>query len=216
MSEHIDDFLMDWLNGTLSAGEEERLKNHVAACEECATELSLALRDFANHTAEFTPVEPSPSLRSRILADAEPGARFLDLSARLAGLIDVSDRVAADLLRGIDDPENWNRGPLPGIELYHLDGGPRVENAIVGFVRIEPGRSFPDHEHVGEETTLVLQGSLRDSDGTVHRRGDQCVKTPGTSHELEALPGPALIYLTIAFDGVQIAGMHIGPDDPRL
>jgi putative transcriptional regulator len=171
---------------------------------------------FGQLAAGLTPVTPSGDLRADILGDARPEARFLDLSEQVATLMDVSTDRAISRLAGIDDEQSWEQGPFAGIDLYHLDGGPAVSDAIVGFVRIEPGAAFPEHEHLGTETVLVLQGAYRDSDGVVYRRGDQNIKAAGSSHDFEALEGPPLIYLVVAFEGVAIGEMILGPDDPRM
>lgn len=50
------------------------------------------------------------------------------------------------------------------------------------LIRFEPGgRSLP-HEHTGFEEFLVLEGDLKDADGTVFRKGDFVTFAPGSQH----------------------------------
>jgi quercetin dioxygenase-like cupin family protein len=85
----------------------------------------------------------------------------------------------------------------------------------VGYVLLITFEVFPDHEHMGDEAMLVVQGSCIDSYGTVMRRGDLIRMPPGTHHEFKALPGPDFIYLGVAMNGFVMGGQHIKPGDPR-
>jgi anti-sigma factor ChrR (cupin superfamily) len=76
---------------------------------------------------------------------------------------------------------------------------------------------FPEHEHLGREEVLVVQGSLRDSDEQqVLGPGEETRKQAGTSHRIEVLPGPALVYLVIIREGVRIGPRVLRPGDPDI
>jgi putative transcriptional regulator len=163
------------------------------------------------------PTSAPKSLRARLLASTEQTHRFDDVAAQIARDADLSAEATAALLVAIDDPTRWVPGPLPGFSLLHFDGGPRTAGAITGFVRIDPGQRFPDHDHGGEEIGVILQGELRDTaTGSTHRRGDRLVHHPGTLHALEAISRIPVIYLAIAHVGVVLGGQLIGPEDSRL
>ena len=159
-------------------------------------------------------LEPSDSLRDRVLRSAEPGARFERFAARVAALLEVAEEQAGRLLAAVDDAASWEVAG-PGVELFHIEGGPSVANAVTGFVRVAPGAVFPPHRHVGDEVVLVIQGGYRDSDGTEHGLGAQVPGAAGHEHHLRALDGPPLIYLAIVQEGVELDGEVIGPGDPR-
>lgn len=176
-----------------------------------------ALEELARLTDVLEPSEPSSELRDRILADATHTGRFHDHAGRLAHLLDVSVDGARDMLDGIDLAANWQSSPVPGVEVYHLDGGRAVQNAITGFIRVEAGGTFPDHEHLGEEIVLVLQGRYIDGvDGHEYGPGDEIHQQPGSRHDFQVKPGPDLLYLAIVHDGMRIAGMELYPGDPRI
>ena len=155
--------------------------------------------------------DPPAALRARLLRSATaPGDRFAPFAERLAALIDRGVAHASALLEQIarDVAGTWEVAAAlgPGIELIHLEGGPAVAGADVGFVRVPEGVRFPYHEHLGPERVLVLQGQLRDSDGQVYGPGDTPDMDAGSSHEFTALAGAPLIYAVVVH-GVVFPGI---------
>ena len=79
------------------------------------------------------------------------------------------------------------------------------------LIRMEPGASYPEHEHVGVEEVLILAGGYRDGDGE-HRAGSYLRYPPGSRHSPVALgdPGaptsesnPACLLFALARGGVR-------------
>ena len=48
--------------------------------------------------------------------------------------------------------------------------------------RMAPGSSSEAHEHQGDEEFFVIEGSLRDNDGTTYGKGDLILLKDGTQH----------------------------------
>ena len=150
------------------------------------------------------------------MASTERG-RLARFAAPVAKLLDVDDARAEALLDAIDDPASWSPNPLPGVTLYHFEGGEKVADCITGFTRIERGGAFPAHEHLGTEYVFVVQGRMRDAvSGEIFKPGDLSIMEPGTEHHLEVLPGPELIYLVVIFEGISVMGIELRPGDPRI
>lgn len=163
------------------------------------------------------PVSVDPGVRARLLESTHREHRFPDLVSLVAQDADLPVVCAADLLVAVDDPSRWSPGPAPGVTLLHFEGGPKTASAITGFVRIEPGHAFPEHDHAGAEVGVVLQGALRDSaTGVVHERGARMLSHPGTAHRLEVVSRGPAIYLAVAHVGVIVGGQLIGPDDAHF
>ena len=133
------------------------------------------------------PETPRPEVFQRLMQSVAETERFAGFADRVAALMDVTVSRASGLLRAIDQAGNWEPGPLDWIQLFHLEGGPKVANAIVGFIRLEPGTVFPPHEHLGEEQVLILQGGYQDEAGSVHKAGDLVVGGAGESHFFPAV-----------------------------
>ncbi len=194
----------------MSRWEDDLVDPFLADLEDQAVELgalALALEDVA----------PPASLRDAILGAARIEGRLDRFAALVAELLDVSEARASQLLDGIARPESWTEGPAPGVTLYHVEGGPRVAGSVTGSVHMPAGAEFPEHEHLGEEAVLVVQGSFEDGvTGAVHRPGDVVRMPAGSAHSFRARPGPALVYLVVLGVGVRIGELVMRADDPRL
>ncbi|MEQ9072676.1 MAG: cupin domain-containing protein [Sandaracinaceae bacterium] len=167
-------------------------------------------------SASQSPVSPPSDLRARLLGAARHEGRFARFAAQVAELLDIDEGKANALLDGIAVPDNWYDSPIEPIRLYDLEGGPKVQAAIRGFVSMPAGSAFPEHEHLGTEHVLVVQGSFEDSSGAVHHPGDVVRMEGGTSHAFTVRPGPDLVYMFVGQGGVKIGDMVFGPDTPDL
>ena len=158
---------------------------------------------------------PSAALRARLLASARHEGRFAHHAAEVARLLDLSPEAAGTLLDSIAEQSRWGPGPAPGVGLYHVAGGPAVENAVTGFVRVDPGTTFPTHGHLGPETVLILQGACQDSLGTRLVAGDLGHMEPGSEHSFEVpADGMPLLFLAVIQEGIEMFGQKMGPRHP--
>jgi quercetin dioxygenase-like cupin family protein len=74
---------------------------------------------------------------------------------------------------------------------------------------VAAGTTFPEHEHLGEETVLVLQGAFTEpGSGRTVRAGETDVLSAQSSHTFHAPPdGPDLLMLQVTAVGVRV-GEH--------
>lgn len=130
-----------------------------------------------------SPEPPSNEARERLLAAASAGAeRWAPFVDRLARWFDLGAERIREIVGGIESAASWEAGPMPGIELMHFAGGPRVAAADNGLVRMAPGLPFPRHRHLGTERILVLAGSYTDDSGRVFGPGDEHVSGSDVEH----------------------------------
>ncbi len=179
--------------GALDEADAARVEAAVAADPALRRELD-ALREAAGILVDGLPIEPVPAavrvrLEASLDALSRPG-RLDRFAVRLAELFDVTVDKARMLLRWIDEPARWEAF-APGAALMHLPAGPACAGADCGFVRLEPGATFPWHHHDGEEVTVVLQGRARDADGSVLVPGDEVVLGAASEHDFTAEGAPA-------------------------
>jgi hypothetical protein len=168
-------------------------------------ELLLALVD---------PVVPTPGTRAALLS-AIAGPWYAPFVRRVAELCDISAAAAVEILTAVNDIDRWMAGMAGGVEAFHIDAGPSLRDAVVGFIRIAPGAVFPDHVHVGAEDVLVLQGAFI-VDGVVVAAGQEAPMPAGTRHETRATDAGCL-YLGVVRGGLEFPGVGVlGPDDPRV
>ncbi len=165
--------------------------------------------------AEALPRVPAPTgLGRRVLESARLEGRFTRYAEITGELLDLPPAAALALLDQLDDERRWEPGFVPGMQLCHVQGGPKVSGAITGFVRLAQRHTFPDHEHLGAESVLILQGRCLDRD-QVHGPGDVVHMEAGSRHEFTVLKGPDLLYLAVVHEGLRVGDDVLRADDPR-
>lgn len=195
--------------------DQQAAQAHLGDCGACAAEYRVSAEALASLAMTLPRTDPSPKVRERLLASLKETNRFEMFAAQVAALIDIGVDKAREVLARIDDATAWAATQVPGIFAYDPPHGPAVADAVVGWVRVKPGHVFPEHEHMGDEAMLIVQGSCVDSNGTVMRRGDLVRLPPGTKHDFKAQPGPDFIYLGVAKNGILMFGEHMKPGDRR-
>lgn len=183
------------------------------ALEEALSETSAVDSDLVSTLADALPQRPpGSSLRARLLTSvASPALRWAPFFDKLGALFDLDDAALVRMAERAAVPSEWQPGPLPTVQLFHLHGGPAITGADAGLVRVEPCVHFPEHRHLGEERTLILEGEALESNGVSRRPGDALNMPANSSHAFEVGPGRALIYALVLFGGVEINGVKLGP-----
>lgn len=161
------------------------------------------------------PGAPSHAARERLLTSARsPALRWAPHFDKLAALFDLGEPQLLEIAESSARSERWENLPLAGVRLFHLIPGPALAGADAGLVSIPAGTSFPLHRHLGEERTLVLEGALREPDGTLYRAGDSLTRRADTSHAFQVLPGATLIYAVVLFAAIEIDGVRFPSERP--
>jgi putative transcriptional regulator len=202
---HVDAQLMELALGILPRAERAPVEEHLAGCARCRAELD-ALREVVGAAgAQLAPVQPAPIARLRLLDSARAPGRyaFADLVGRV---FDLPREGAVGLLDAVDRAASWVAGPLPGVELFHFEAGPRLAGADTGLVRFAPGVRFPRHTHVGPETMIVLEGGYTDEDGTVYGPGAWTENAAGSSHAFVCDARAGCLAGVVVVDGIDIEG----------
>ncbi|HEY1556113.1 MAG TPA: cupin domain-containing protein [Kofleriaceae bacterium] len=189
--------------GVLEPDEADAVERAVAADPKLAAELA-AFRETAGALVAIVPeVAPQADVKTRLLASVG-GGRFERFSARVANVFDVTVERGRELLGLVERAASWD-APLPGIGLVHFQGGPACATADCGFVRIDPGCTFPWHTHRGEELSIILAGTLRNHDGRLFGPGDELLQAAGTQHELTVAGDEPVIFVARAIDGIEVS-----------
>lgn len=166
------------------------------------------LRLAAALLAVAQPLPEAPGgLAALLAAVANPWQRFV---AELAALADVPGAVAGRILDRAEAGAGWQPGLMPGMKLFHIDGGPATAGADVGLVQLAPNAAHPPHEHLGAEEVLVLAGEYLDSAGQVMREGDRERRGVGEAHSFTAGPR-GVTFAVVLREGIAIVNPHGGP-----
>jgi putative transcriptional regulator len=100
---------------------------------------------------------------------------------------------------------NWNRvsADIHSVELCRDSNGARVE-----LLKIKPGGSATTHTHMGDEYTVILEGSFSDESG-LYGRGDFMVRNQNDKHTPVATQDRECICLAVTEGPIQFTGfMH--------
>jgi anti-sigma factor ChrR (cupin superfamily) len=213
---HLGENLLEYVLGELSPEKMAAFEEHVAQCATCQMEVDAAGEEMAAFAYLAEPVLPSQGARQKLLDAIEHESPYANLVSALASLGDLSLGAMRDYVDTLTDSSAWLPGPADGITIVHVDGGPKTQGAVVGFVKIKAGGEFPEHTHCGEETVIVLQGTLIDSDGSKTLSGEVNVMATESTHTVFAGPDEDVIYFVVVFEGVDVGDDHIGPDDTRI
>ncbi len=122
-------------------------------------------------------------------------------------------------LRVEADDIAWQATNVRGVQIFPLSpaeilrgSDPRGDATVL--IRMEPGRGYPAHRHLGVEQVLILQGGYRDARGE-HTAGSYLRYEANSVHAPIALgeaaetvgPGnPACVLLAFAQGGIELVG----------
>ncbi len=177
-----------------------RIFEELSALEEIAVADALV--------AGLPSAKPAPGGRALLLAAvANPWVRFLE---RFAALVDVSPDVAERMLDRAEAGADWVDGPLAGVSVVHLSGGPTTIGADVGLVRMGAGAVFPPHEHLGVESVVVLAGGYADSAGYTLVAGQSESRQVGDPHSFTA-GAHGVVFAVVLREGIAVADPAGGP-----
>ena len=83
------------------------------------------------------------------------------------------------------------------------------------LLNLPAGKSAPEHDHRGEEMTLVLSGSFVDQRGR-YARGDVCASQPGVVHRPRVDSDVDCICFAVEFGGWKLTNPILGAADRLL
>jgi hypothetical protein len=195
--------LPDYVLGTLPEARRREIAKQIGASPELARELALVREALGEIGTRLPQVTPRPDARRALLAALDTSERFSPFVADLMRHLDMAKDAVRATLALIDDATQWQPGPMPGISLIHFIGGPNTVAPDTGFVSIARGTPFPYHRHIGHEVNYVLQGAIRDGDGTLYLPGEAIEMAPGTEHEF-SVPDDADLLLVVVQAGFDV------------
>lgn len=194
----LDD-LHDYVLSVLPDADRRVIDAELARSPELASEVRAVRETLFGGPAASDSAKPRADGRNRLLAALDTGSRYAPFVADLCRAFDLGAARMRELCDAIDLPASWEAGPLPGIAVMHFPGGPNAIAPDTGFVRLPRGLQFPYHRHLGHEINYVLEGAVRDGDGTLYLPGEAIVMAPGTSHSFSVPEdGDALIAVVQA------------------
>lgn len=193
---HVEEDLVEWSLGTLPPERRALVASHLAECETCRAqtlELQMAFDALATGPFETRP------LWDKVSKQLTGGKQFSQFATQVASLFDLPVDAVTALFERMSGSEGWFAGPAAGVEVFPVNAGPKLGDALTALLRIAPGAEFPHHEHLGPERVLVLQGGYRCSTGPEVWRGEIDHRVGGTSHSFVALEGVPCIAAAVTY-----------------
>ncbi|MDY0007105.1 MAG: ChrR family anti-sigma-E factor [Spongiibacteraceae bacterium] len=193
-------WLEQYAAGSLAVGQALCVAVHLSFCRSCRVQ-----------------VQAYQQLGGAILEGLAPQAVGGDLFARVMARIDAPQPEAPPAPPAAGDPRvppplrhlvsagfdqlawSWQ---LPSLRVAHLELGDGLQ---VALHRIRSGGAVPEHDHRGEELTVVLNGSFSDQDG-VYSDGDFLFRQPGEVHRPTAAQNEECIVLSVQEAPVRFTG----------
>jgi len=219
MTDHPDGTADIWafVLGALPDDEHQAFAARVAADAALAADVARARDELGDVAVAALPEEtPSDAAVARLQAALDDDTPYPWVLQRLAQAADLAVDVMRGIVRAAQDASGWVEGPCPGVTLFHVDGGPRTADAVVGFVRIPSGGQFDHHVHAGLETTFMLEGRLECTTGRTFEAGDIIDMPEGSEHALLNRTDASAMFFVVVEKGVSLGDTFIGPGDPAL
>jgi hypothetical protein len=181
--ETVDNLLPEYVLGVLGPGELERVDQALSLSEELRCEAEALTEALVAGLVPALPVTlPSQGARARLLDAIAGPDRFAPFMERLCHLLDLPRAALRELLARIDDVTAWSQGYAPGLSYFNFAPGPSLAGADAGFVRLAVGARFPQHRHLDDEVTLILEGAMRDG-AEVYGPGALIHRARDTQHD---------------------------------
>jgi len=205
MNYHPDhQWLEQFAAGTLPLPLSLAISAHLSFCPECRTQVQHYQAIGAQLMAEFAPpVTVEDDVFSRLMSSIDSAPIVAPVKVKPVEHFDGVPRVLRKLIPNGFDKLNWN-WQLPALKV--ADIGLSDKNFQVALHRIKAGGRVYEHDHQGNEFTLVLQGSFSDDFGC-YNDGDFILRQSNESHSPTAAQNEECICLTIQAAPVKFTGM---------
>lgn len=187
--------------GSLPLSQALCVSAHLEHCHSCTRQLQRLNRVGSELMQQLKPAKASNDLKNRLLdsldsltdeAPAEQPKRFDPSIPRC--LHQFVDQGYAEL--------PWKRvsTDIHSVELCRDNNGAKVE-----LLKIRPGGSATTHTHLGDEYTVILEGSFSDESG-LYKQGDFVVKDARDRHTPVATQDRECICLAVTEGPIQFTG----------
>jgi putative transcriptional regulator len=201
-----DDLLAAYAAASLPLSQALCISVHLEHCSECTKNLQRFNQLGSELMLRLQPAPPSPELKNNLFDLID------QLSIDDASNVTVTSQTNTNnqslprclhqfIKTGYEDIP-WKR-LSPDIHSYELCRG--QNNAKVELLRIKPGGTSGTHTHMGDEYTVILEGSFSDESG-LYRQGDFLVRDSRHKHTPVATIDKECICLAVTEAPIQLTG----------
>jgi putative transcriptional regulator len=187
--------------GSLPLSQALCVSTHVERCPDCARDLQRLNRVGSELMQQLKPAPASAELKNKLLD------RLDSLSDESTAEIDSQSgstvpRCLQQFVSGSYHDLPWKRvsADIHSVELCRDSNGARVE-----LLKIKPGGSATTHTHLGDEYTVILEGSFSDEVG-LYGEGDFLLRDKHDKHTPVASLHRECLCLAVTEGPIQFTG----------
>ena len=198
-----DDLLVSYSAGSLPLSQALCISAHLEHCHDCGRKLGRLNRVGSELMGQLSPAPGSDDLKQRLLErlDSLPSEAPADAPAETAN--PAIPRCLRQFVRSDYKDLPWRpvSTHIQSVELCRDSNGAKVE-----LLKIKPGGSAVTHTHLGDEYTVILEGSFSDDDG-LYGRGDFLLREKDEEHRPVATQDRECICLAVTEGPIQFTGL---------
>jgi len=197
-----DELLAAHSAGSLPLSQALCLSTHLDHCPDCSRKLQRLNRVGSELMQQLQPAPDSNELKQRMFASLDS---LVDLPTPPAEQAEPDTSVPRCLRQFVKDgyqqlPWRSVSANIKSVELCRDSNGAKVE-----LLKIKPGGAAINHTHLGDEYTVVLEGSFSDEDG-LYEKGDFMVREKDEQHRPVATQDRECICLAVTEGPIQFTG----------
>ena len=195
-----DELLAAYSAGSLPLSQALCISAHLEHCDTCGQKLQRLNRVGSALMQKLKPEPVSAELKTRLLDQLDS---LTDEEPQQPSTVDPS--IPRCLHQFIDSGYadlDWKRvsADIHSVELCRDNNGAKVE-----LLKIKPGGAATTHTHLGDEYTVILEGSFSDELG-LYSQGDFLLRDQTDEHTPVATQDRECICLAVTEGPVQLTG----------
>ena len=206
-----DELLAAYSAGSLPLSQALCISAHLEDCPDCSRNLQQLNRVGSELMLQLSPAPASGDLKDRLLDSLDSLPAAGDEEPRAEVNTAVPRCLRQFIPNGYRDLA-WKRvsGDIHSVELCRDSNGAKVE-----LLKIRPGGSAATHTHLGDEYTVILEGSFSDEKG-LYREGDFLRRDQNDRHTPVATRDRECICLAVTEAPIQLTGFFARLMNPFL
>jgi putative transcriptional regulator len=206
-----DELLASYSAASLPLSQALCISVHIEHCDECEQKLERLKQVGSELMRQLKPSPPPADLKNRLLSRLDSISEDSLPCRAVRGDTSVPRCLHQFFTSGYRDIP-WKRISRD-IQSYELCRD--QNNARVELLRIKPGGTSTTHTHMGDEYTVILEGSFSDEAGLYHQ-GDFLVRNSSHRHTPVATQDRECICLAVTEAPIQLTGFFSRLLNPLL
>jgi len=196
-----DELLASYSAASLPLSQALCISVHVEHCDECAEKLRRLNQVGSELMHQLKPSPPSSGLKDKLIDQLDTITEDAETNRHSPGNTSVP-RCLHQFIKTGYEKISWKRISRD-IQSYELCRD--QNNAKVELLRIRPGGTSSTHTHMGDEYTVILEGSFSDEAGLYHK-GDFLLRDASHRHTPVATLDKDCICLAVTEAPIQLTG----------